>query len=162
MDPDGVTGSSLRQVCEDRLSGRKGGSSYSQRKADPLTFGTKMAPYLSGADLSFSNSVTGSVKRAKCSNILQDITNRPNKLYYHITLQQARKACQRQIFKLIGPFVSYEDKNGCEYGSWAQCYETFYICDLRILVISQNVCSWQAFQAQSNKHSNLQRKLVIY
>ncbi len=35
-------------------------------------FGTKMAPCLWRADLSFRNSVTGSGSRAKCSNILQD------------------------------------------------------------------------------------------
>jgi hypothetical protein len=57
---------------KDRLSGRKGRSAYSQRKADPLIFGAKMAPYLWRADLSFRNSVTGSGSRAKCSNILQD------------------------------------------------------------------------------------------
>jgi hypothetical protein len=57
---------------KDRLSGRKGRSTYSQRKADPLIFGTKMVPYLWRADPSFRNSVTGSGSRAKCSNILQD------------------------------------------------------------------------------------------
>ena len=57
---------------KDRLSGRKGRSTYSQRKADPLIFGTKMTPCLWRADLSFRNSVTGSSSRAKCSNILQD------------------------------------------------------------------------------------------
>ncbi len=55
------------------LSGRKYGSAYSQRKANPLIFGAKMMPYLWRADQSFSNSVTGSGSRAKCSNILQDI-----------------------------------------------------------------------------------------
>jgi hypothetical protein len=72
MDLNRVTGSSLRQVCVDRLSGRKGGSAYSQRKADLLIFGTKMAPCLWRADPSFRNSVTGSGSGAKCSNILQD------------------------------------------------------------------------------------------
>ncbi len=72
MDPDIVIGSGLRWVCEDRLSGRKGGSAYSQRKADPLIFGTKMVPCMWRADLSFRNSVTGSGSGAKCSNILQD------------------------------------------------------------------------------------------
>ncbi len=74
MDPDWVTGSCLRQVCEDRLSERKGGSAYSQRKADPFIFGAKMVPCLWRADPSFRNSVTGSGSRAKCSNILQDTT----------------------------------------------------------------------------------------
>ncbi len=57
---------------KDRLSGRKGGSAYSQRKADPLIFDAKMGPYLWKEDPSFRNSVTGSGSRAKCSNILQD------------------------------------------------------------------------------------------
>jgi len=55
-----------------RLSGRKGGSAYSQRKVDQLIFGAKMVPYLWRADLSLRNSVTGSGSRAKCSDILQD------------------------------------------------------------------------------------------
>jgi hypothetical protein len=54
------------------IFGRKGRSAYSQRKADPLSFGTKMAPCLWRVDPSFRNSVTGSSSRAKCSNILQD------------------------------------------------------------------------------------------
>ncbi len=57
---------------KDRLTGRKGRSAYSQRKADPLIFGAKMPPYLWRPDLSFRNLVTGSGSRAKCSNILQD------------------------------------------------------------------------------------------
>jgi hypothetical protein len=40
---------------------------------DPASFGVKVVPSLNGADPSFMNSVTGSVCRAKCSNILQDI-----------------------------------------------------------------------------------------
>ncbi len=45
---------------------------FSKRKADPASFGAKVAPSLNRADPSFMNSVTGSVCRAKCSNILQD------------------------------------------------------------------------------------------
>jgi len=37
-------------------------------------FGAKLATSLNGANLSFIYSVTGSVCRAKCSNIVQDIT----------------------------------------------------------------------------------------
>ncbi len=44
-----------------------------QRESGSANFGTKLAPSLNGADLSFMNSVTGSICRAKCSNILQDI-----------------------------------------------------------------------------------------
>jgi hypothetical protein len=57
---------------KDRLSGRKVGSAYSHRNADPLIFDAKMVPYLWRADPSFRNSVTGSSSRAKCSNIPQD------------------------------------------------------------------------------------------
>jgi hypothetical protein len=57
---------------KDRLSGRKVGSAYFHRNADPLIFGAKMVPYLWRADPSFWNSVTESGNRAKCSNILQD------------------------------------------------------------------------------------------
>ena len=48
-----------------------GWSRFSKRKADPSSIGAKVAPSLNGADPSFMNSVTGSVCRAKCSNILQ-------------------------------------------------------------------------------------------
>ncbi len=57
---------------KDRLSGRKGGSGCSQKKADPLIFGAKMVSYLWRADPSFRNSVTGSGSIAKCSSIQQD------------------------------------------------------------------------------------------
>jgi hypothetical protein len=42
-------------------------------------FGAKLVPSLNGVDLSFINSVTGSVCRAKCSNILQDMSNKFHK-----------------------------------------------------------------------------------
>ncbi len=32
---------------------------------------------------------------------------------------------------------------------WGQCYKAFFVRDLRIFVISQSVCPWQAFPAQS-------------
>ncbi len=32
----------------------------------------------------------------------------------------------------------------------ANCYKTFYGCRLRIFVISQSICPWQAFPAQFN------------
>jgi hypothetical protein len=54
-----------------------GWSRFSKRKADPSSFGAKVAPSLNGADPSFMNSVTGSVCRAKCSKILKDT----NQLY---------------------------------------------------------------------------------
>ncbi len=35
-------------------------------------------------------------------------------------------------------------------GPWCRCYKTFYSRNLRIFFISQSVCTWQAFPAQSN------------
>jgi hypothetical protein len=32
-------------------------------------------------------------------------------------------------------------------GFWAQCYKTFSVRNLRIFVISESVCPWQAFPA---------------
>jgi hypothetical protein len=43
-----------------------------QMESRSANFGAKLGPSLNGADPSFINSVTGSVCRAKCSNILQD------------------------------------------------------------------------------------------
>ncbi len=43
-----------------------------QKESRSASFGTKVAPSLKRVDPSFMNSVTGSVCRAKCSNILQD------------------------------------------------------------------------------------------
>ncbi len=41
-----------------------------------------------------------------------------------------------------------------------RCYKTFFVHDLRIFVLSQSVCPWQTFPAQSNKHSSSVRKSV--
>ena len=46
--------------------------------------------------------------------------------------------------------------------SCGQCYKTFFVRDLRILVVGLSVCRWQAFQACSDKHSSLLRKIVNY
>jgi hypothetical protein len=43
-----------------------------QKESRSGYFGAKMVPSLNGVDPSFMNSVTGSVCRAECSNILQD------------------------------------------------------------------------------------------
>jgi hypothetical protein len=71
-----------------------------QRKADPASFGTKVGPNLNGADPSFINSVTGSICRAKCSNILQDIliTVRYKfllfNLHYSVKTQDLHRLCK--------------------------------------------------------------------
>ncbi len=51
----------------------KGVDPLVQRESRSASFGAKVAPSLQRVDPSFMNSVTGSVCRAKCSNILQDI-----------------------------------------------------------------------------------------
>ncbi len=43
-----------------------------QKATGLASFGAKVAPSLNGVDLSFMNSVIGSVCREKCSNISQD------------------------------------------------------------------------------------------
>ncbi len=43
-----------------------------QKESGLASFGAKVVPSLSGADLNFMNLVTGSVFRVKCSNILLD------------------------------------------------------------------------------------------
>jgi len=42
------------------------------QKGGSASFGAKMALSLNGVDPSCMNSITGSICRAKCSNILQD------------------------------------------------------------------------------------------
>jgi len=44
--------------------------------------------------------------------------------------------------------------------SWAQYYKTFFACSLQIFVMCQSVCHWQAFTAQSYKHSSSVQKFV--
>ncbi len=46
---------------------------FLQKESGSGKFRRQVVPSFNGADLSFMNSVTGSVCRAKCSNILQDI-----------------------------------------------------------------------------------------
>ncbi len=43
-----------------------------QEENRSASFGAKVVPSLQRADSNFMNSVTGSICRAKCSNILQD------------------------------------------------------------------------------------------
>jgi hypothetical protein len=44
-----------------------------QKESGSASFGAKVVPSLQMVNPSFMNSVTGSVCRAKCSNILQDM-----------------------------------------------------------------------------------------
>ncbi len=51
---------------------------------------------------------------------------------------------------LLRNFVNYGRKKCYNIDYRAQCYKTFYGNYLRIVVLNQSVCSWQAFSVQSN------------
>jgi hypothetical protein len=51
-----------------------------------------------------------------------------------------------QRSSLLRNFLKYSCKSIYKIGSCAQCYKTFYIRNLQIIVISQSVYPWQAFQ----------------
>ncbi len=55
-----------------------------QKESGSASFGAKVVPSLQRVDLSFMNSVTGSVCRAKCSNILQDNGTTQWRIFLHI------------------------------------------------------------------------------
>ncbi len=50
----------------------------------------------------------------------------------------------------------------CNKLTRGQCYKTFFVRNLQIFVLSLSVCTWQAFPADSNKHSSLVQKFVNY
>jgi len=43
------------------------------------------------------------------------------------------------------------DRKFYNIGPWVQCYKTFSVCNLRILVVSLSLNPWEAFHAYSNK-----------
>ncbi len=51
--------------------------------------------------------------------------------------------------RLLRTFVNYRRKKFCNIDTRGQCYKTFYVRNLRIFVISQSVCPWQAVPVQS-------------
>ncbi len=57
-----------------------------QKERDPASFGPKVAPSLKGVDQSFMYSVTGSVCRAKFSNVVQVTRSKAFKLCILITI----------------------------------------------------------------------------
>jgi hypothetical protein len=62
------------------------------QKGRSASFGSKMALSLNGVDLGYMNSITGSTCRAKCSNILHDIS----KIVITVGVPYQRKAdCKR-------------------------------------------------------------------
>jgi hypothetical protein len=46
--------------------------------------------------------------------------------------------------------LSFSTNKPWIFNTRAQCYKTFYVCNLRIFAISYSVCPWQAFPALSN------------
>jgi hypothetical protein len=50
---------------------------------------------------------------------------------------------------LLPIFVNYGRKKFYNIETWGECYKTFYSRNLRIFVISQCVCPWQAFPVWS-------------
>ncbi len=50
---------------------------------------------------------------------------------------------------LLRKFLNCRQKS-YNFGTQGQCYKTFFARNLYIFVISQSVCPWQAFPAQSN------------
>ncbi len=51
---------------------------------------------------------------------------------------------------VIVPSVLDEEKKFSNLETRSQCYKTLYVCNLRMILISQSVCPLQAFPAQSN------------
>ncbi len=60
------------------------------------------------------------------------------------------KVEQLKHSSLLRKFGNYGRKMFYKISPWGQCYKIFFVRNLRIFVISQSVCPWQAFQAQSN------------
>jgi len=46
--------------------------------------------------------------------------------------------------------------------SWGHCYKTFYVCNLRIFILSSSICENRLEKLVMNKHSTLLQKLVNY
>ncbi len=73
--------------------------------------------------------------------------------------------CQVELKKKLETIIRFKRHSfilNFGHVTWAKCYKTFYGRKLRLFIISQSICSWQAFQAQSNKHSSLLRKFIDY
>ncbi len=48
------------------------------------------------------------------------------------------------------------------FGTWSQCYKTFFVRDLRTFVLGQSVSQTRLEKFTKNKYSSLLRKSVIY
>ncbi len=57
------------------------------------------------------------------------------------------KAWKGQMFQLLELFNCGANKKFYDIGPGAQCYKTFYVRNLRMFVISYNVCQLQDFPA---------------
>jgi hypothetical protein len=59
-------------------------------------------------------------------------------------------------------FVNYDRKIFYNIGAWGQCYKTFYVCDLRIFVISISVYQTRPEKLTNDKHPRLLQKSIFY
>jgi hypothetical protein len=73
----------------------------------------------------------------------------PGSWPYPQILNQAEKACQEQMLQLIGPLQHFIDSLD-NSDTWARCYKTLYVRNVRIFIIGESVCPRHAFQATSN------------
>ncbi len=74
------------------------------------------------------------------------VSSRP----YPQSLDKDAKLDKYKHSSLFWPLRQQRRKTFYNIDTWAQCYKTFYCCNLRIFVISQSGCPWQAFPALSN------------
>ncbi len=73
---------------------------------------------------------------SKCSSLLQASDRK--KTFKTMTPVWCHRCCQICLH--------FHSKKS----NWDQCYKTFYVRNLQVFLISQSVCPWQAFPAQSN------------
>ncbi len=62
-------------------------------------------------------------------------------------LGQAREVCQGQILQLITKLVKCRCQALYNYGSWVQCYKTFFVKNLLMFAISKSVSPDGPFQS---------------
>ena len=60
------------------------------------------------------------------------------------------KAYQGQKQTLLQILLNYYCKKFYNIGHWTQCYNTFFIHNLQMLITSNHLCHWKLFSEQSN------------
>jgi hypothetical protein len=68
---------------------------------------------------------------------------------------QAFRAYSNKKANLLRKLVNYDHKKFYRIGPCGQFYKTFFVRNLRIVILSEHVCPWQPFRAYSNKQANL-------